>query len=602
MNVLFIKIGNIELWDSPIFENDNVLFENDNMLLVPTWIELSTNIAVNSLNILDIVNDQSTCDLTVFDEQNIYNFIKGNPIEIRNDNYEIIFSGFLDSVEKIHYGSYPSTIAIEYKINAIDNHYVVNKRKLIKAFVNETIDVAVTYILNNILSVENITLGAIIASTKTITKSYNYIGIREVLDELAEYAGYCWFISAEKKFYFIPKLTYTAPFDITLDENCQCVYVKDGSFSVNDENSEYRNTEYLIGSTNKSVLQTQTFKGDGENQTWTVRLPIVEQPVLKVNGIIKTVGINAVNTGYDFYWNEGEPTINQDNTGTKLVSTDILTVEFYGMYPIVVKSANFEEISAKAIIEGSSGIVEDAVNDTAYKTTNDALDRANILIETYGIDAKTITYTTFDAGLEAGQFQNVYSSVYGLNHNCLITQVQKQEIDNELEYAITAISGPTSDYWTKQLLAISNAKNKALQDSIETSNVLLILLTYDKDWTEIERPNIFMPLYPSESLFPGNDAFPCFDTNECCSYIQINIAGGYRLYMTDQVITTSKITTTFIVPSQDCNGSFTNIKLYGGAMATEVIDSGELLSTHAIVYTKNSLESFQIVVEYNKWV
>jgi hypothetical protein len=71
--------------------------------------------------------------------------------------------------------------------------------------------------------------------------------------------------------------------------------------------------------------------------------------------------------------------------------------------------------------------------------------------------------------------------------------------------------------------------------------------------------------------------------------------------MTDQVITESQIITTFIVPSQDCNGSFTEMKVFGGDLATDEIDSGELLSTHSFVYTKNTLESFQIVVTYNKW-
>jgi hypothetical protein len=604
--MLYVKIGNTYLYTYHTWNYWASSTWGDLALL--TWKEVYEDqrendgkyVLANTMNILDIVNDQSTCDLKVYDESCNGDFRKGMPITILNDECELTFAGFVDSVIKKQCNS-GSDIAMEYEIAAIDNHYLVNKRKMIRAFVAQTIDVAVTWILDNILAVEGITLGVITPTTKLITKSYNYIGVRDVLDELAEYAAYVWFISADKKLCFIPGITYTAPFDIILDEYGYCEHVKDESLTVSDENSEYRNSEYLIGSTNKSVLQTQTFKGDGEIQTWTVRLPIVQTPVVKLNGVIKTVGINVVNTGYDFYWNEGDPTINQDSLGTKLTNSDILTVEFYGMYPIVVKSSNFAEITAKATLEGSSGIVEDAVNDTAYKTKDDAIERANILIETYGIDAHIINYTTFEEGIEAGQLQHVYSTIHNIDHDCIVTQVQKQEVDYAIEYFITIISGPTSDYWVKQMLNISNAKNKALQDSIETSNVLLILLTFDKDWTAIERPNIFLPLYPSESLFPGSDGFPCFDTNECCSYAQINISGGYRLYMTDQVITASKITTTFIVPSQDCNGSFTELKLFGGAMATETIDSGELLSTHAMVYTKNNLESFQIVVEYNKW-
>lgn len=576
---------------------DNFIWRD---LLYKPEVDNLTYVLSNSMNILDIVNDQSTCDLTVFDDNNIMKLKKGDPIRVFDYDGNLLFGGFINNVVKKHVGSYPS-IKMSYQINAIDNHYVVNKRKIIKAFVNQTIDEAATWILENILEGEGIVLGNIVASTKIITKSYNYVSLREVLDELAVYAGYIWFISSDKKFYFIPISTYAAPFDISLDENCKCDYIKDDSFLVNDDNPEYRNTEYLIGSTNKTSLQTRTFKGDGETQTWTLQFNLAEIPIVKVNNVIKTVGLNTVNVGFDFYYAKGEPTITQDSEATKLTSSDILTVQFYGSYPIVVKTTNFVEISSKATLEKTSGIVEDVITDIAYENLVDSLERANLSISTYGIDAKTITYITFQDGLEAGQLQNIYSEFYELDHQCLISQVQKIEIENMIEYQITANVGPVADYWVKKMMAISQAKEKSLLDTVEVANVLLILLEYSKTWDENEHPNIFRFIYPSDDIYPNSIDFPCFDLEDTCKYIQINVPGNYRTYMVNQIITDTQIITTFIVPSTDCNDSFTQIKLFGGNLATETLNSGILLSTHNIIYTKNSLESLQIVVTYNRW-
>lgn len=606
--MLYIQIGSIFLFAH--FAWSHWQTKTWNQLSQLTWNQIfidpdSTALIyplANTLTVTDIVNDQSTCDIEIFDTNNTGDFKKGMPISIYDDNFSLIFSGFIDSAIKKHIGS-GSLISMKYKLSCIDNHYLINKRKIYKGFVDTTASDAVQWIVDNVLAVEGVTIGSIVPSSKVINKVYNYIPAKDTLDELAEYAACIWFIDCNRKLYFIPKLTYTAPFNISLDDFEKCNYIMDDTFSVSDENSEYRNKEYMIESTNKSVTQTRTFKGDGENQTWTLPLPLAEQPIIKINDVEKTVGIGSVNTGYDFYWNEGNNTISQDTSGTKLTSSDVLTVIFVGYYKIIVSTANYAEISKRSILEGTSGIIEDTVSDASYKTQNDALDRLNILINTYGIDSKTITYSTRFAGIEAGQFQIIYSEYYGLDHNCLITQVEKSEVDYEVEYHITAVAGPVSDYWTKQMLAISNAYAKSLADSGSTasSDVLLILQPFSKTWTEIESPNIFKSLYPSESLLPGNIAFPCFDENERCSYIQFNTNSGYRIYMLDQVITEIQIITTFIIPSEECNEYFTNMKVFGGNTANETIDSGILLSTHSFVYTKNSLESFEIVITYDRW-
>jgi len=610
--MIYVKIGTVELYLYNKWSDYVGLTWGD--IATKTWGEIYTNsntenqmyyVLANTLNINDIINDQSTVDFKIFDkESTLYNYIqKGLPISIYDGNFDKIFGGFVDSVEKIH-SNISGNVAMEYTIMGIDNHYLVNKRKMIKAFINERVDLAVQWIVENILEDEGITIGLISTTTKTISKSYNYVNTKDVLDELSEYAACVWFIDCNKKLYFIYNETYRTPFDLILDENCVCEYVKFDSFKVSDENPEYRNQQYLTGSTNKSVLQTKTFKGDGETTSWGVGLPIIEKPTVYINDVEKTVGLNQSKQTYEFYWTENDNTISQDSAGTKLTSSDVLKVEYYGSYPIVVKSFSTSEIIRLAAIEGSSGIVEDISTDSNYNTEADALERVNILINTYGIESKTITYITRNSGIEAGQLQLIQSLKYDLNDYCLITQVNKVEVEYEMEYAITAIKGPVSDYWTKQMLKISEAKARSLQNEINTSSVLLILFTFEKEWPDPSIDdgtlNVFKTIYPSASTFPNANNFVCFDVDDKCSYIQIDTTTPYRIYMTGQVVTADSVITTFIIPSDECNGAFTTVKLFGGGSATSEINSGVLLSTHSLVYTKNYLESLQIVITYTK--
>ena len=134
--MIYIKIGSQFIFTSYIW--DDWKSSKWSVLSSKKWSEVLINTTVentelfplaNTLNINDLVNDQSTAYFNILDMQNTCDFKKGQPVTIWDENFNIIFSGFVDNVIKKHFGS-GSLIGMENTVTCIDNHYLVNKRRL----------------------------------------------------------------------------------------------------------------------------------------------------------------------------------------------------------------------------------------------------------------------------------------------------------------------------------------------------------------------------------------------------------------------------------------------------------------------------------------
>ena len=601
--MILLEISDIKLYSADTWGSKSSTTWNQANIL--TWSEIlnainlpNIGIAQNSMEIRDRIEDQSTADFLLYDINKTYHFTKSQRIKIYDENLTLIFGGFIDSVEERICGTDGMSM-LEHAISCVDNHYLAFKRKMTKAFNNEKVTDAILWILDNILVDENVTLGEVVNSDVTIQRLYNYQNVQEVIDELAEYLGYTWFISADKKLYFIPRTTYLAPVNINYVSGV-CEHIRADTLRVVDGNPEYRNTQYIKGGFEKTDLQTEYKIGDGTNQTWVVGYPIVEEPVIYLNSVVKSVGIRGVDTTEDYFWSKDDNTITQLSSATKLTASDVLKIEYYGKYAITVKSADYEAIAAMAAIDGSSGIVEETLEDAAILSRIDGLAKANALLDLFAVDGKVISWESLTSGFEAGQLITITIPDHDLNHECLIAEVSKRDEDNDLVFEITAISGPVEDFWTKYLTKLINNSRK--EDSSNTvSDVLQVLVTLTKNWLEASSPNIFKTCVPGEAVFPGDATFPCFEDGEELKYLELNISGTYRRYRTSQTRTASQIVTTIIIPSADANASWSELSLWGGNTANETIGTGLKLDTFSHTYTKNILESLMITITDNKW-
>jgi hypothetical protein len=168
-------------------------------------------------------------------------------------------------------------------------------------------------------------------------------------------------VDYDKKFYFIERSTYTAPFNIT--DTSGIVNV-----NVRNDRSKYRNRQYLRGGTTPTdsaiTGESPSPKPDGIARTFTLRYPVSEKPTIYVNGTpvaSNQVGINGVDgkvTPLQWYYSVESNTITQDSSQTVLSTTDSVTVDYIGLVPLLVVVEDSVAIASRASLENNSGVYE----------------------------------------------------------------------------------------------------------------------------------------------------------------------------------------------------------------------------------------------------
>jgi hypothetical protein len=554
----------------------------------------------------DIVEDRSTADFSILDISHAYDFGKGQYVEIMDVNLDVIFTGFIDTVSQRRV---TASGILEHKISCVDNHYLADKRLIAKAFVApDTVADAVNWIVTNILTAEGVSAGTITAPTAIEAISYDYVTVSTALDDLANYAGCTWFIDVNKLLYFVPRSTYAAAWDIT-EVGTELPDVLAESFEVYETNPEYRNRQYIRGGSATTALQTEIKVGDGEASSWAVGYRIASVPTVSVSAdsgktyTPATIGIKGVDTGKDWYWSANDQVIMQDAAGIRLTSTGRLKIEYYGLYQVILSSADFIEIAARMATESTTSGINDSVRDDTLVTTQDAgLNEANALLDHYAEIGTKVTYSTTKTGLEVGTLQHITSTIHNIDDDFLITQVEKcpmyyedYDLSNALVmYNIQAVSGPVEDYWTKVFLKLNQGTGAGSSISNSTS-VVLILKTYSGKATT----NVWDYAIDDGSADADDALVPSYEDGEEITYISLWNGGSelFRKYRTSQTgsADSGKFVTTFILSSGEANITWDTIKLYGGDGATDTLGTGTVIYSVADAYTKNALEALQMV-------
>jgi hypothetical protein len=413
-----------------------------------------------TLDIEDAINARSICSFRIFDESGTYRPNIGDTVEIYDDT-ELVFAGEVDEPEE---WKLPGTNSLNEDINVVDWHCVADRIRVAETYEDDLAGDVVKDIIAKYLAAEGITAGTI-ADGPTISKAvFPYRSASECLDELSELTGFQWRINPDKSLDFCERSTNAAPWDITPDSEIRGVTVK-------RNRQKYRNRQLIQAGRDTSVVQSRTFKGDGETQVWSLDMPVAKVPVVKVDGVAKTVGIRQLEQGKDFYWSKGEKEISQDPEGTKLTSSNTLTVEYQGLYPIIVVADDPEEVAAR-------GIHEDIEQRADIDTKEAALAYADGLLRRYARIETVISYETNEPGLKAGQLQNINLPIHDINGDFLISSVRISEpgrADGKLTYQVQALSGESVGGWVAFFKKLVAGKQTF---TIRENEVLVKLLTF----------------------------------------------------------------------------------------------------------------------------
>jgi hypothetical protein len=449
---------------------------------------------------------------------------------IYDNTNTLVFSGYITTPKEQKPGFQNSLI---HTITCIDQHWLADKRRVVASYSNKTVGFIAQDLLNNILSQEGVTVGIIYDGPTPSTTLYPsltlypggnvglvpaanfvYCTVGEALDALVKAASssgvpYYWMIDQFKKLYVVP---YTTIVGATVDGTT--IDQAHNPPSVTRANPTYRNTQYIAGGTAETVTQTETRKGDGNTTAFTMGFAFAHVPTVTVNGVSKTVGIKGVESGKDWYWNQGDPTLTQDSSGTKLTSSDTLQVVYIGQYDSIVITNNSAQVTYQASIDGTSGIIEDIQTDATLTNVSDALTEASNLLNRYAMQGILFTFQTRDSSFAPGQLITLnYAPHSFYNTQALIENVTASDgVDGlNIWYQVTAVVGPYDQTW-QSFFSKALAKT-VLADVINVgvSQTVTILQSFSATNTPTATltVNAYSCPLPSTTLFPSTTLYGC---------------------------------------------------------------------------------------------
>ncbi|MDD5038724.1 MAG: hypothetical protein PHN78_05345 [Dehalococcoidales bacterium] len=426
-------------------------------------------LSLNTLTIEKLIEERSVASFDVIDLTAAATYNRGDKVVVYEGDTAVpagkkLFAGFIDTPGR---GRLASNTGLLHEVSCMDNHYLADKRLVVKSYTDKTLSYIVNDIVTDYLAAEGITVGEIQTGPTLSSAIFNYVKISEAFDSLKELSGMIWFIDEEKALYFIDRSTYAAPWDL----DGSTYKALNGSVKLLTGNYSYRNRQYVRGGTGLTDIQTENFTGDGIVKSFACGYPLALEPTITEDAAAKTVGIKGVETGKDYYWSKGDNIVYAAAAPGAAVDVE---VQYYGQYPLITMVSDYGQQLVRQAAEGGTGIVEDIVTEAQHESSSSIKESAKGKLLRYCKDAEKLSYATRDSGLSPGQLQKITESSLGFTaHEMLIESVGITTADDIIIYSVTAITGPVLGSWSRFFSNLLTRQDKTIKIGDE---LLLVLL------------------------------------------------------------------------------------------------------------------------------
>lgn len=453
------------------------------------------------------IEERSTADFVVVDTAETATYTKGQPVTI-DDATGRIFGGVIDTPETV---AMSPAGGLYHFIRCADWHYLADKRLIAESYLATAAGTIVADIRTKYLLDEGVTVGNIEAGPDIVEAIFNYVRASDALDALAEKSNKIWYIDENKALYFQARDLVAAPWALNDTTNRP---IK-GTARLSGGNPQYRNRQYIRGGRGTTLLQTEKFVADGEQNAFTLSFPCQQVPTfVEVNAVDKTpMGIKGLDAPGDFesYWNKGDPTI----TFTVVPTAGwVIEIRYYGQFPILVLVEDPIEIAAQLAIEGAgTGYVDDIADEPTLNNKDASIDSGEAKLARFGVAGRRFHYQTIQTGIMPGQLQTITHAALGLTaEQMLIESVIVRGFGSLITYDITAIQGPETGSWTNYFKALAAMKGEVIERlNVGTEQILIILVKSSENWgwneTITEYANAC--IFPAVDRYPDTIIFPC---------------------------------------------------------------------------------------------
>lgn len=346
-----------------------------------------------------------------------------------------LFSGLLHEVERRYVSENNATHTL-YAIQTVGWATICDRRLVLESYENQTAGFIFRDLVAIYLASEGFTVGTVDEGPVVSKAVFPDVTVAQAFDDLKAVSGLHWFCDEYKVLHLADTTCFVAPFGL---DSSNAIFRK---INLKQSRDRYRNVQILKGGHGLSDPQTETFKGDGQDHPWTVSLPIGELQSVSLNGVDHTFGIKQKDSGVEFYYQIDSTEISKDDTFPILISTDILTVVYRGLYPIKSQLDNPAQIAARQAIEGGTGRYEQIEVDESLDGEETVLEQVQGLMRQFGTIDQLVNAELFRDGLRAGQCLTITDPLLGLTGDYLLTRVSCQQfVGAHRLYQIEASSG-----------------------------------------------------------------------------------------------------------------------------------------------------------------
>lgn len=235
-----------------------------------------------------------------------------------------------------------------------------------------------------------------------------------------------------------------------------------------------KNSIYVLGGTYTKVFTAgntpDTYQTNGIQQVFSLSYPYESSSLtITLNGVSQTIGTDNVTdpTTVQVLYNDAGRFIRFTT-----VPTTGQTVVIYGnaKVPIV---ANVQNSAAIALY----GEQQDVIIDSTILSVNEAQERAQAQLDLYGGPVYTVKFDTLQPSLVIGQTINVNSTIWGVNINVIVKEVDaKAYSTSQLIYSVTCVGTEIVNFIDIMKVLLLQA-NSSTDGQVDASSILQVLLT-----------------------------------------------------------------------------------------------------------------------------
>lgn len=448
-----------------------------------------------TLSISGSLGTRTTASLQTVDHPPFADWVEvGQVVEIRDETSNLIFAGTVDSVEEeidaserirvkrlacVDYTQIADRHLVAYVYKPDEDHPTIYAGDVIK-------DIVTRFFVYGGVS-EGIDTSPVEDGPAIEKLVFNYIPASQAFDDIAELAGYIWYIDYEKRLHFTPKDRNTAPFGLTeTSQNWR-------NLKISESRDLYRNRQIVRAGTALTDERTDTVIAAADQKLFEVSYPVGTASAVTVNGVPKTLGVSGLHEGRDYYWSYGSNVLTAEvapGTGAAVALT------YRGMFPILVDERLDTEILTRRALEGGTGVYEAIADDPAINVQNVAVTKALAYLRKHGVIPQVIRFETDAGGLRPGQLLPVDIPAAGLDDNYLIESVSMRDMQGAVNrYTVTAVSGDALGGWLEWFSALARQAQKFVlydEDQVGILKVVVdtVIVTdsaVEYDWGTVDR-------------------------------------------------------------------------------------------------------------------